>query len=56
MDSMEGAAYLGDTTNGRQLASCQLSVVLEVDFTSQAEGRTEACKQGNSSLDFSNAC
>src|SRR5215469_16247064 len=56
MGSMEGAAHLGDTTNGRQLASCQLSVVLEMAFTSWDESRPKACKQGNSSLDFSNAC
>src|SRR5262249_48755081 len=56
LGSLEGAAHLGDTTNGRQLASCQLSVVLEVDLTSQTKGRVKACKQGNSSPDFSNGC
>jgi len=50
---METAAHLGHAQNRRQLASRRLSVVLEVDFTSQAKRRPKADKQGDSGVDFS---
>ena len=49
---METAAHLGHTQNRRQLASRRLSVVLEMDFTSQAKRRPKADKQGDSGIDF----
>src|ERR1039457_7265988 len=56
LGSMEGTSHPGDTQNRCRLASCRLSAVLEMAFKSQVEGRSQACEQTDSSLNFSNGC
>ena len=53
---MERTSHPGDTQNRCRLAPCWIPAVLAVAFKSQVEGRTQACEQGNSSLDLPNGC
>src|ERR1039458_1817319 len=53
---MERTFHPGDTQNRCRLASCRLSAVLEMAFTSQVEGRSQAGEQTDSRLNFSNGC
>src|SRR6516162_10378301 len=50
---METATHSRHTTNGRRLASCRVSAVLEVAFPSSIDGREKADPSRGSCLDFS---
>jgi len=53
---METAAHRGDTQNRCQLAPRRLSVVLEMAFTSHAEGRSKGGERRDPSPDLSDDC
>ena len=50
---METATHSRHTTNGRRLASCRVSAVLEMTFPNPIYGRSKACQPRDSSLDLS---
>src|ERR1039458_2686636 len=53
---LEEPSHPGYAENRHWLASCRLSAVLDMDVQSQASGRSKACEQSDSSLDFSHGC